>query len=197
MRARRRRRRWPWMIPAVPAALILIALGGATIKYGWSTVEQGMLLAVTFLHPYQPSNASNTFIGPWTHLPEPGGTIGRLVIPALHVDLPIVQGTYANQRTEVGHFAGSTLPGEGGNVILETSSPALQKLGKLSDGTLIEFKAPQGVFSYQVILISKISSIADLSSDQGESLTLVETASRQPSSSPLLSARAKPLFPSQ
>lgn len=185
--ARRRRRRWPWVLVIAPVAIVLIGIAGATYRYGFATVEQAGILGYTMLFPYTPSNVSNTFVGPWRTLPEPGQSIGRLRISSLRVNLPIVQGTYPDQVSEIGHFAGSTLPGQGADAVLVTENAALLHLGAIKPGTPVQWVAPQGTFSYRVTESHAITSLVTLSEASKEALTLVEQ-SRTPTGTPALFA---------
>ena len=196
-RSKKRRRKWPWLIVAVPTGLIVLALAGATLRYGFATVQQAAILGYTLIFPYTPSAAPNTFVGPWTYLPEPRQHIGHLRIATLGIDLPIVQGTYAHQTAQVGHFAGSTLPGQGSDAILVTENPTLRKAGSLRPGTVIQWVAPQGVFAYRVQGSAPIQSLSNLSGVNRESLALVEQSTTRKGKTQLFAIFASPEFSSK
>ena len=193
---KRRRRRWPWLLVIIPPAVIVLALAGATARYGYQTVRQAAILGYTLLFPYTPSTASNTLAGPWRTLPQPGAHIGSLRIAADGLRLPIVQGTYPHQVSDAGHFAGSTLPGEGGDSVLITESPRLHPTA-IRPGTAIEWMAPQGVFSYQVTRTGPISSLSQLSGIDREMLTVVEETMSAKGATRFYAIFARPDFASR
>ena len=192
---KKRRRKWPWMIWLVTLSLVTVGFTGAIVRFGWVTVEQAAILGYTLLFPYTPSNKVNTIAGPWTHVPGLGDNIGHLRIPALNMNLPIVQGTFPGQTKQIGHFAGSTLPGEGGNAILISESQSFVNLQTLHTGEKVEWTAPQGTFVYQVTGIHLIASVGSLSNINQEQLTMIFQPSPQKSGSPLLAVFARPVSP--
>lgn len=191
---KKRRRRWPWLIVLVPFMILILSIGGATLRYGWATVSQAGILGYTLLFPYTPTNANNTLVGPWTSLPEPGQGIGQLRIVSLGIQLPIVQGTYRDQVKDIGHFAGSTLPGQGGDAVLITENRKLQRIKVITPGTEVQWIAPQGVFTYRVTDSHPIKSLSDLSNMTTESLTLVEQSVLSSGVKTLYAVFAKPQF---
>jgi len=84
--------------------------------------------------------------------PSEGDVIGSLSIPALEMELPIIQGTGANDLEKgVGHFAQSVLPGEGDNCVLSGHRDTIfAKLGELEIGDLLAVKTSAGTFTYEV-----------------------------------------------
>ena len=86
------------------------------------------------------------------YLPLLGEEFATLKIPSSDLEVPILQGEgNAQLRQGVGHYVGSLLPGEGGNVVLsghrETAFYALKDL-KLQDEVLVE--TDYGTYKYEV-----------------------------------------------
>lgn len=84
--------------------------------------------------------------------PEDGENIGRLTIPALKLELPIIQGTGEKELKEgVGHFTQSVLPGEDDNCVLSGHrETAFRQLGLLKIGDLLIVQTSAGTFTYTV-----------------------------------------------
>ncbi|MBU3113779.1 class D sortase [Clostridium lacusfryxellense] len=84
--------------------------------------------------------------------PKDGDNIGSLTIPALNRELPIIQGTDADDLKEgVGHFAQSVLPGEEDNCVLSGHRDTVfRKLGNLKIGDLLIVKTSAGTFTYKI-----------------------------------------------
>ena len=84
--------------------------------------------------------------------PAEGDTIGSLTIPALKLDLPIIQGTGVNELEKgVGHFAQSVLPGEKDNCVLSGHRETVfRKLGNLKIGDTLIVQTVAGTFPYEV-----------------------------------------------
>jgi sortase A len=84
--------------------------------------------------------------------PAEGDVIGSLSIPALELELPIIQGTGTEDlKKGVGHFVQSVLPGEGDNCVLSGHRDTVfAKLGKLKTGDQLTIKSTAGSFTYEV-----------------------------------------------
>ena len=84
--------------------------------------------------------------------PAEGDVIGSLSIPALELELPIIQGTGTEDlKKGVGHFIQSVLPGEGDNCVLSGHRDTVfAKLGKLKIGDQLTVKTSAGTFTYEV-----------------------------------------------
>lgn len=150
-------RRVIWgVLLGIPSLIVLAGLI-ITIKFGWNFVQQTALLGFQAVHPYRPANTKErVFKGNhniWPTLPQPGTKIGTISIPAINLSVPIVQGTsWHDLSLGVGHYEGSMLPGQKGNVILsghrDTVFTPLQHI-KLGD--LVVVHTPYGPFSYKVV----------------------------------------------
>ena len=150
----RKKKRWIWSLLTIPA--LLIVAGGVIVwHYGWSFTKQTVLLGYTAVNPYKPIMPNRTYQELWPNLPEPGQKIGELSVPALHIQAPVVQGTHMAQLAlGVGHYAGSTLPGQGGDVVLAGHRDTVfTRLQYLKVGYHIVFTTPYGPFTYEVTKI--------------------------------------------
>lgn len=103
-----------------------------------------------------------------------GDIIGILEIPKIDAELPIVEGTNADDlKKGVGHFNGSSLPGQHGQIVLSGHRDTVfSRLGELKIGDLLKVKIPKGTFTYQIthtkIVASKDTSIITLQKKQEE-----------------------------
>jgi sortase A len=148
---KKRKSKWRWVILGLPISLIVIGLLIIGV-FGWDLVKQTTLLSKTVLMPYEPKNESRTFdYETWPTLPSPGEQIGELKIPAVDLAYPVVQGTDTPElKLGIGHFAGSMLPGQGGNVLLSAHREThFSKLEGLKIGDQIIFTTPYGDFIYE------------------------------------------------
>ncbi|MBW3496683.1 class D sortase [Bacillus sp. FDAARGOS_1420] len=151
MRKKIRKSRWRWVIIGIPIFFILSGVGIVGF-FGWELSKQTVLLAHTAFTPYKPEDPDKTFQQAWSELPEPGSKIGDLVFKTLDYKVPVVQGTHdAELKSGVGHFAGSSLPGQDGNVVLSGHrNTSFRKLEYLKMGDSIEFATPYGNFIYEI-----------------------------------------------
>lgn len=81
-----------------------------------------------------------------------GDTVGILVIPRVNAELPIVEGTDANDLAKgVGHYEGSSLPGEQGQIVLSGHRDTVfRRLGELKIGDSLIVKIARGSYTYQI-----------------------------------------------
>ncbi|WP_099354841.1 class D sortase [Fredinandcohnia onubensis] len=149
---KKRKSKWRWVILGFPISIILLGIG--IIGYfGWDMTKQTVLLTKTVVDPYVPENPDRELEKEvaWSTLPSPGQKIGDLSIPAVELSYPVVQGTHTNElKKGIGHFAGSTLPGQGGHVILSGHREThFTELEHLEIGDQITFTTPYGDFVYE------------------------------------------------
>ncbi|MBS5749252.1 MULTISPECIES: class C sortase [Actinotignum] len=114
-------------------------------------------------------------------LPE----MGRLVIPATHVNLPIYHGTSDEVLQKgIGHLYGSSLPvgGPGTHAVLTghsglSSATLLDNLSKVSEGDALYLQVAGREMKYQVtsIKVVKPDEVASLARVEGEDLLTVIT----------------------
>jgi sortase A len=89
-------------------------------------------------------------------LPEPGDTMGRIVIPAIGVDKYVVHGVRrADLRRGPGHFPETPMPGQAGNAAIAghrtTYGAPFGDLDRLTPGDEILVETLQGTFRYEVM----------------------------------------------
>lgn len=100
---------------------------------------------------------------PATAAPPVGDPVGLISIPAIDLnDVAIVEGTAEAQLDEgPGHYAGTPLPGEVGNVGIAghrtTYGAPFYNLSSLQPGDEINVETPQGFFQYQVTSSTVVS----------------------------------------
>lgn len=84
--------------------------------------------------------------------PVDGDSIGTLSIPALKQELPIIQGTGADElKKGVGHFTQSVLPGEEDNCVLSGHRDTVfTKLGKLKINDQLIVQTSAGTYTYEI-----------------------------------------------
>jgi sortase A len=144
--------KWKWVLLSFP--ILLIAAGVGIVAYfGWDLSKQTVLLAHEVVDEYEPELPDQTFDQPWPKLPDPGSSIGELQFTSIDLNVPVVQGTHDNElKKGAGHFAGSALPGQGGNVILSGHRDTVfRKLEHLKIGEQVTFSTPYGDFVYEAI----------------------------------------------
>lgn len=99
-------------------------------------------------------------------LPEPptGHEVADLIIPALQLNVPVLQGTAFGQLLFApGHYAGSVLPGESGaSVIAAHNDTFFHHLDRLHPGSLIIVQTEQGIFRFAVTRSAVVSDTAGL-----------------------------------
>jgi len=88
-------------------------------------------------------------------LPLPGGVVARLQIPVIHLDEYVVEGTgEADLRRGPGHYSGTPLPGQPGNVAIAghrtTYGAPFNLLGRIKVGDSIVATTVKGTFEYVV-----------------------------------------------
>ena len=115
---------------------------------------QRMHHATVVLHPPTKPPAVLT-IAPTIAPPATGAPVGILSIPKIAVSVVIVEGTSAEQlRSGPGHYPGTPLPGEAGNVAIAghrtTYLHPFYDLNELTPGDPINILTGQGLFQYRV-----------------------------------------------
>lgn len=159
---------------------MVLALTGALIisVSAWNFLSQAYLVGTTiFNRPTVELNARTYNInGQDVVRPQLGERFATLNIPAVELERPIIHGdSPAELRRGVGHFAGSTLPGERGNVILDGHRDTMLyplKDIQVNDEILIE--TAYGTYKYRVseIVIVPADAKGVLQTADYEKLTL-------------------------
>ena len=106
------------------------------------------------LHSHTPASTVPT-IAPAIAAPAAGGPVGIISIPKIGVQMVVVEGTDAEQlRSGPGHYPGTPLPGEQGNVAIAghrtTYLHPFYDLNELVAGDHINVLTVQGLFVYEV-----------------------------------------------
>lgn len=88
----------------------------------------------------------------YTTLPKRGELIGKITIPKIDQEYPIVHGTDEKELSSgVGHYIGSVLPGEADNTVLAGHRDTVFKdLGSVEIGDVIEVETTAGKFTYEI-----------------------------------------------
>lgn len=85
-------------------------------------------------------------------LPAKGEVLGTLDIPALHMTLPIYEGTDKQElRKGVGHYIRSVLPGQADNCVLSGHNDSVfRRLDEVQKGDDFIVQTSAGIFTYRV-----------------------------------------------
>lgn len=133
---------------------VITAQAQADLRHQFA-VEQRIHHAVIPLHLPIPTTGTPT-VAPIIPAPSPGGPVGLLSIPKIGVFMVVVEGTDADQlRSGPGHYSGTPLPGEAGNVAIAghrtTYLHPFYNLDALAPGDAIIVVTVQGRFTYHVV----------------------------------------------
>ena len=106
--------------------------------------------------------------------PPNGSVVAQLVIPALRLNVPVVQGTGFGQLFfNPGHYAGSVLPGEPGTAVIAAHNATFfRHLNALHRGSRITVETRQGAFLFAVTGARVVSDTAGLPNTVAPSLDL-------------------------
>jgi sortase A len=158
-----------------------LLFAGAILMLGYC----GFVLVDTWIFQKQESAALERFVpkepaASGVSVPEaigPDGLIGRIGIPRLDVSAVVIEGTsHKTLRRAVGHIAGTSLPGQPGNVgIAGHRDTFFRPLRNVQENDIITFTTLGGEYRYRVVSIKVVSpdNVAVLNPDGNEILTLV------------------------
>jgi sortase A len=81
-----------------------------------------------------------------------GETVGILSIPKIDAELPIVEGTAAEDLSKgVGHYKGSSYPNENGQIVLSYHRDTVfRRTGELKHGDTLKLSLSYGEFEYKI-----------------------------------------------
>lgn len=149
-RKRRKQKMWKWVLLGIPLSIILLGIG-IVAYFGMELTKQSVMLARSATTEYEPELPPKKFKQVWPELPAPGESLGNLNFPSINLNVPVVQGTQDKElKKGAGHFAGSALPGQGGNVLLSGHRDTVfTKLKNLKEGDQVTFKTEYGDFVYE------------------------------------------------
>lgn len=137
------------------------------------------------------------------------GTMGRVRIPAIGVDLPIMHGTdSATLDHNVGHVAGTSLPvgGKDTRTVLAahnglTTADLFKRLPELKKGDLVDVDSPAGLLSYRVTRTHVVSptDVAAIKIIKGKDIVTLLTCTGMGNSKRLLvdAERVTPAVPAE
>src|ERR1700687_4805489 len=158
-----------------------LLFGGAILMLGYC----GFVLADTWIFQTRESAALERFVpdepavsgANLTAAIGQDGLIGRIGVPRLDISVVVVEGTSDKTlRRAVGHIAGTSLPGQPGNVgIAGHRDTFFRPLRNVQENDIITFTTLGGEYRYRVVSIRVVSpdNVAVLSPDGTEILTLV------------------------
>jgi sortase A len=91
-----------------------------------------------------------------THTFKVGQGLTRIKIDKIGLDVVVVEGTTPSAlRAGAGHYVGTPLPGEAGNVAIAghrtTYGPPFNRLDEVTPGSIIELDTPDTAFFYQSV----------------------------------------------
>lgn len=109
-------------------------------------------------------------------LPKFGDEFANLTIPSVNLETSILQGEGSSQlRQGVGHYVGSLLPGEGGNMVLSGHrETAFYPLRDVQIGDQVFVETDYGRYEYQIseIYITTPDDITPTMPTESEKLTM-------------------------
>lgn len=135
---------------------IFLSITGAIIimSASWNLLAQSYALGSTIFSKPSINLDQVTFNinDQEVYRPDLGQLFGTIKIPSVQIERPIIHGDGDDElKKGVGHYAGSTLPGENGNVVLaghrDTVFKKLENI-KLEDEVLLE--TDWGTYKYKV-----------------------------------------------
>ena len=148
------------------------------LSAGWNIIADGIgIVSILFNKPTVAVSEKQYLINSSViNRPSIGEEFATLEISAIGLESPIYHGDSDMElRNGVAHYAGSTIPGEGGNVILSAHKHTFfSKLENIQVGNEVIIKANYGSFKYKVseIKILDKSDSSDLKVSDYEKLTM-------------------------
>ncbi|MEK4015637.1 class D sortase [Bacillus sp. FSL K6-0947] len=154
--------------------ILIIAAGLVLIGYGvWKVMDTSkkteQTLEAAKLAIEHPQKADQD-----RFKPKFGEAAGILEIPKIHAELPIVEGTDADDLEKgVGHYKGSYYPNDNGQIVLSGHRDTVfRRTGELKRGDQLKILLPYGSFSYEIektkIVDKNDTSIITLQHDKEE-----------------------------
>jgi sortase A len=134
---------------------LITARSQATLRSQFSAAEHktGTVIPKVHLHPTAPNQPLK--LAPVVPPPALGGPVGNISIPKIGLSMMVVEGTGEGQlEMGPGHYPGTPLPGEQGNVAIAghrtTYLHPFYNLDALVTGDSINVITLQGIFLYHV-----------------------------------------------
>ncbi|MER0468955.1 class D sortase [Bacillus cabrialesii subsp. cabrialesii] len=139
--------------------LFIIAAGLLLIGYGvWKVVDTNQKTAEALEeaklaagHPKTQKNKEKD-AQKASFKPKAGEAVGVLEIPKINAELPIVEGTDADDLEKgVGHYKESYYPNENGQIVLSGHRDTVfRRTGELKKGDQLKILLPYGSFQYKI-----------------------------------------------
>lgn len=149
--------------PGRTASLGLLALGIGLILWAWANIatqtpqiaeapRPASLAATVTVVDSRPATTSSAPEVLYAENPAIGDTLGTLSIPVLELELPILQGTEADQLEKgIGHVVESVLPGLPDNCVISAHRDTyFARLGELEIGDRMTVHTAAGTFTYAI-----------------------------------------------
>jgi sortase A len=139
-------------------ALLQIVKAEVTVKNGLKVWEEKQpvvefpIMPVTDQDTKIMDDKSEAQTGLYLHRPSIGEVFGKVTIPKLKKELPLIEGTDEKElAVGVGHYEYSVLPGEHDNTVLAGHRDTVFRgLGEVSEGDQVIVETAAGSFIYQV-----------------------------------------------
>lgn len=133
-------------IAIILSGMVILGIG---LYQLWDTKRQeqvALQAAKELVKEDQPKSKKEEF------MPQMGEASGLLVIPKINAELPIVEGTDADDLEKgVGHYKGSFYPEENGQIVLSGHRDTVfRKAGDLKLGDHLTMKMPYGDYTYEI-----------------------------------------------
>jgi sortase A len=135
-------------------SLVLAITGAAMLVYPLATdVYATEVLQSQLAQRYDSPEVRRRYI---TKTVRTGDPVTRIEIPALNVSALVVEGTSsAALRAGVGHYPGTAMPGQSGNVAIAghrvTYGRPFNRMDQLKVGDTIRLESPTGTYTYRVV----------------------------------------------
>lgn len=124
------------------------------LSAGWNLFAQTYLMGrIIFSEPNNDiEKVKFTINNKKVYRPDLDQQFATIIIPNVDLKKPILHGDSQNDLAKgVGHYSGSTLPGEGGNVVLSAHrGTAFKNLEKIKIGDSVFIKTDWGTYEYKV-----------------------------------------------
>ncbi|AKL87076.1 YhcS [Bacillus atrophaeus UCMB-5137] len=140
--------------------LFIIAAGLILIGYGvWKVMDTNQKTAEALEeaklaagHPQTEGKTKNSKEQEASFKPKVGEAVGVLEIPKINAELPIVEGTDADDLEKgVGHYKESYYPNENGQIVLSGHRDTVfRRTGELKKGDQLKILLSYGSFQYKI-----------------------------------------------
>ncbi|MDL4839204.1 class D sortase [Aquibacillus rhizosphaerae] len=133
------------------AGLVLVAIGGYELIKTKAAERNTLNEAHQLLNVEK--DEANTKTDPSEFFPDMGETVGILEMPSIDAELPIVEGTDADDLEKgVGHYKGTAYPRQQDQIVLSGHRDTVfRKLGDIEIGDIFILKLPYGEFTYEMV----------------------------------------------